>query len=142
MGSFHRAWRADWPQVVFCDESCFNLKNHDGRIRVRRYARERCLPEIIIERNSDQTPGVIFWSDISYYRLSQLLGIQGIPEAIIQQDNLRPHISRNVCVRLFSALHMQLLPWPAYLPDMSSSEHRWDLVGRRLSRNLRPTVSK
>ncbi|GFV56368.1 transposable element Tc1 transposase [Trichonephila clavipes] len=41
----HRAWRADCHQVVFSDESRFNLWDHDGRIRIRRYAGERCLPE-------------------------------------------------------------------------------------------------
>ncbi|PRD27150.1 UNVERIFIED_CONTAM: hypothetical protein NCL1_36157 [Trichonephila clavipes] len=43
----HRAWQADWHQVVFSDESRFNLGNHDGRIRVRRYAGEHCLPECV-----------------------------------------------------------------------------------------------
>ncbi|GFY35445.1 transposable element Tcb2 transposase [Trichonephila clavipes] len=32
----HRAWQADWHQVVFSDESRLNLWDHDGRIRVRR----------------------------------------------------------------------------------------------------------
>ncbi|GFX24817.1 transposable element Tcb2 transposase [Trichonephila clavipes] len=41
----HRSWRADWQQVVFSDESRFNLWYHDGRIRVRRYAGERHIPE-------------------------------------------------------------------------------------------------
>ncbi|GFV06478.1 transposable element Tcb2 transposase [Trichonephila clavipes] len=41
----HRAWQADWHQVVFSDESRFNLWDHDGRIPVRRYAGELCLPE-------------------------------------------------------------------------------------------------
>ncbi|GFX82102.1 transposable element Tcb1 transposase [Trichonephila clavipes] len=30
----HRAWQADWHQVVFSDESRFNFWDHDGRIRV------------------------------------------------------------------------------------------------------------
>ncbi|GFW28461.1 transposable element Tc1 transposase [Trichonephila clavipes] len=37
----HRAWQADWHQVVFSDASRFSLWDHDGRIRVRRYAGER-----------------------------------------------------------------------------------------------------
>ncbi|GFV91112.1 transposable element Tcb1 transposase [Trichonephila clavipes] len=37
---------------------------------------------------------------------------------------------------------MQLLPWPAYSPDMSPIEHVWDLVGRRLARDPRPAASK
>ncbi|GFS98625.1 NACHT and WD repeat domain-containing protein 2 [Trichonephila clavipes] len=42
------------------DESRFSLWDHDGRIRVRRYAGESCLPECVIERHSDLTPGVRF----------------------------------------------------------------------------------
>ncbi|PRD31794.1 UNVERIFIED_CONTAM: hypothetical protein NCL1_22450 [Trichonephila clavipes] len=45
----HRAWQADWHQVVFSDESCFSLWDHDGHIRARCYANERCLPECVIE---------------------------------------------------------------------------------------------
>ncbi|GFV42761.1 transposable element Tcb2 transposase [Trichonephila clavipes] len=41
----HRAWQADWHQIVFSDESRFNLWDHDGRIHVRRYTGEHCLPE-------------------------------------------------------------------------------------------------
>ncbi|GFV41216.1 transposable element Tcb2 transposase [Trichonephila clavipes] len=37
----HRAWQADWHHFVFSDESRFNLWDHDGRIRVRRYTGER-----------------------------------------------------------------------------------------------------
>ncbi|GFW31319.1 hypothetical protein TNCV_2579001 [Trichonephila clavipes] len=40
------------------------------------------------------------------------------------------------------AQHMQLLPCPAYSPDMSPIEHVWDLVGRRLARDPRPAASK
>ncbi|GFW15946.1 transposable element Tc1 transposase [Trichonephila clavipes] len=34
----HRSWQSDWHQVVFSYESRFNFWDHDGRIRVRRYA--------------------------------------------------------------------------------------------------------
>ncbi|GFT47106.1 hypothetical protein TNCV_3747551 [Trichonephila clavipes] len=44
------------------------------------------------------------------------------PQGIFQQDNARPHVAKTI--RDFcSAQHMQLLPWPAYLPDMSPFEH-------------------
>ncbi|GFV69630.1 transposable element Tc1 transposase [Trichonephila clavipes] len=48
----HRAWEADWHQVVLSEKSRFNLWDHDGRIRVRRYAGERCLPVCVIERRT------------------------------------------------------------------------------------------
>ncbi|GFX71761.1 transposable element Tcb1 transposase [Trichonephila clavipes] len=45
----HRALQADCHQVVFSDEPRFNLWDHDSRIRVIRYAGERCLPECVNE---------------------------------------------------------------------------------------------
>ncbi|GFU57541.1 transposable element Tc1 transposase [Trichonephila clavipes] len=114
----HRTCQADWYQVVFSDESSFNLRDHDGRIRVRRYAGECCLPECVIERHSGIIPGVIVWGAISYHGRSNLLRIegnlnsnrcvcavlqpevipflQGIPGAIFQQDNARPHVAKTV----------------------------------------------
>ncbi|GFW15964.1 transposable element Tcb2 transposase [Trichonephila clavipes] len=73
----HRSWRADWQQVVFSDKSRFNLWHHDGRIRVRRYAGERHIPECISERHSGRTPGVGVWGAIAYHGRSQLLRIVG-----------------------------------------------------------------
>ncbi|GFY15648.1 transposable element Tc1 transposase [Trichonephila clavipes] len=158
----HRAWQADWHQVVFSDESRFNLSHHDDRIRVRRYAGERYLPECVMERHRGLTPRVMVCSAISYNGRSNLLRIegnlnsnryvrevlqpevapflQGIPGVIFQQDNARRHIAKTV--RDFcSAQHMQLL-WSAYSLDMSPIEHVWDLVGRRLARAPRLAASK
>ncbi|GFW23922.1 transposable element Tcb2 transposase [Trichonephila clavipes] len=115
---------SSWPY-----ESCFNLWDHDGRIRVRRYAGERCISECTIKQHSGITPGVMVWGANSYdwYEL--------------RQDNARPHVAK--AVRDFcSAQHMQLLPWPVYSPDMSLIEHVWDLVGWRLARDPRPEASK
>ncbi|GFW56909.1 transposable element Tcb1 transposase [Trichonephila clavipes] len=75
------------------------------------------------------------------YSATTRSGCQGIPGAIFQQDNARLRIAKTV--RDFcSAQQMQLLPSPAYLPDMSPVEHAWDLVGRRLARDPRPVASK
>ncbi|GFY01134.1 transposable element Tcb2 transposase [Trichonephila clavipes] len=159
----HRTWQADWHQVVFSDESRFILWDHDGRIRGRRYAGERCLPECVIERHNCLTPGVMVWGAISCQRQSNLVRIEGnlnsnryvrevlqpevdpflqvLHAAVFQQDNARPYVAktaRDFC----SAQHMQLLPWPAYSPDMSPIGHVWDLVGRCLARDPRPAALK
>ncbi|GFS84464.1 transposable element Tcb1 transposase [Trichonephila clavipes] len=112
----HRAWQADWHQVVFSDESRFNMWDHDNRIRVRRYAGVRCLSECVIERHSGLTPKDMVWGAISYHGRSNLLRIE--------------------------AQHMQLLLWPPYSPDISPIEHMWDLVDRLLARDPHPAASK
>ncbi|GFX10000.1 hypothetical protein TNCV_4101391 [Trichonephila clavipes] len=45
-------------------------------------------------------------------------------------------------ISLATAQHMQLLPWPAYSPDLSPVEYVWDLAGRRQARDPRPKASK
>ncbi|GFW42786.1 transposable element Tcb2 transposase [Trichonephila clavipes] len=56
-------------------------------------------------------------------------------------DKARSHVEKTV--RDFcSAQHMQLLPWHAYLPDMSPIENVWDLVGGLLARDQRPAALK
>ncbi|GFS50854.1 transposable element Tcb1 transposase [Trichonephila clavipes] len=52
-----RAWQAGWHQVVFSDESRFNLGDHEGCIRVKRYASKCCLPECVIKRHSGLSYG-------------------------------------------------------------------------------------
>ncbi|GFW02456.1 transposable element Tcb2 transposase [Trichonephila clavipes] len=125
-GNDHTASPGSWKPVGLL------LQDHDSHIRVRYYAGERCLPECVIERHSDLTPRVM---------PKVVPFLQGIPEAIFQQDKARPCVEKTV--RDFcSAQHMQLLPWPAYLPDMSPIQHAWGLAGRRLTREPRPSASK
>ncbi|PRD25438.1 UNVERIFIED_CONTAM: hypothetical protein NCL1_40943 [Trichonephila clavipes] len=79
------------------------------------------------------------WAEISYHGRSNLIRIEGdlnrnryvrevlqpeifpylqdIPGAIFQ-DNAHPHVVKTV-QDFCSAQHMQLLPWLAYLPDIS-----------------------
>ncbi|GFS51020.1 transposable element Tc1 transposase [Trichonephila clavipes] len=103
--------------------------DYDGRIRVRRYAGERCLPECVIERYRGLTPGVMVWA-----RSRSLLSRH-------QWSNLSAG-QQKIVRDFYAAQHMQLLPWAAYSPDMSPTEHVWDFVGQRLARDLRPAASK
>ena len=145
--SERRHWRAEWRNVVFSDESRFNMSCNDDRIRVRRYAGERNLTACILQRHRGPTPSVMVWAAIGYNMRSRLLRIEGnmssnryikevlqpevlpllqaTPHAISQQDNGRSHAARIV-----QALFQRLLPRPARSPIMSLIEHVWDMVGR------------
>ncbi|GFT48531.1 transposable element Tc1 transposase, partial [Trichonephila clavipes] len=105
-------------------KSRFNLWDHDSRIRVRRYAGERCLPEFIIERHRGLTSGIMAWGTISYHGRSNLLRIE---------------CNLNSNRYVFEVLQPEFVP---YSPDMSPFHQVWDLVGRRLARDQRPAASK
>ncbi|GFV03123.1 transposable element Tc1 transposase [Trichonephila clavipes] len=114
----HRSWRADWQQVVFSENSRFNMWHHDGRIRVRRFAGERHIRSASSNATVDEHPEL--WSEvpIAYHGRSQLLRIVGnlnstryisesftapsysfparIARSCIPQDNARPHVTKSV----------------------------------------------
>ncbi|GFY13562.1 transposable element Tc1 transposase [Trichonephila clavipes] len=55
--------------------------------------------------------------------------LNGLPGAIFQQDNARPHIAR---VTQDFLRHFQTLPWAARSPDLSPVEHMWDQLKRQM----------
>ncbi|GFT57960.1 uncharacterized protein TNCV_2768671 [Trichonephila clavipes] len=55
--------------------------------------------------------------------------LNGLPGAIFQQDNARPHTARIAQDFLH---HFQTLPWPARSPDLSPVEHVWDQLKRQM----------
>ncbi|GFV84223.1 transposable element Tcb2 transposase [Trichonephila clavipes] len=68
-----------------------------------------------------------FDHDILHPHVSPL--IAGLPGAIFQQNNARPHIAR----MSQDCLHtVTTLPWPARSPDLSPIEHIWDHLGWRV----------
>ncbi|GFU14370.1 DDE_3 domain-containing protein [Trichonephila clavipes] len=55
--------------------------------------------------------------------------LNGLPGAIFQQDNARPHTAR---VAQDFLRHFQTLPRPARSPDLSPVEHVWDQLKRQM----------
>ncbi|GFW31208.1 transposable element Tcb2 transposase [Trichonephila clavipes] len=76
---------------------------------------------------SDELPFNLYDREVLQPKV--ILFLQSLSGAILQQDYARPHIAKTI-------RGMQLLPWPAYSPDMSPIEHMWDLVGWRLAHDL------
>ncbi|UYV66188.1 hypothetical protein LAZ67_4000655 [Cordylochernes scorpioides] len=141
----------EWHRVVFSDESRFCLSSDSRRVRVWRRCGERSNPAAIVERPTVRQRGIMVWGAIAYDSRSPLLRIQGtmtaqryvddvlrpvtlpylqgVPNALYQQDNARPHTAR---ISQQALQDVQMLPWPPYSPDLSPIEHVWDIIGRRL----------
>ncbi|UYV70871.1 hypothetical protein LAZ67_8000928 [Cordylochernes scorpioides] len=144
-------WMTEWHRVVFSDESRFCLSSDSRRVRVWRRRVERSNPAAIVERPTVRQRGIMVWGAIAYDSRSPLLRIQGtmtaqryvddvlrpvtlpylqgVPNALYQQDNARPHTAR---ISQQALQDVQMLPWPPYSPDLSPIEHVWDIIGRRL----------
>ncbi|UYV81598.1 hypothetical protein LAZ67_20001652 [Cordylochernes scorpioides] len=144
-------WMTEWHRVVFSEESRFCLSSDSRRVRVWRRRGERSNPAAIVERLTVRQGGIMVWGAIAYDSRSPLLRIQGtmtaqryvddvlrpvtlpylqgVPNALYQQDNARPHTAR---ISQQALQDVQMLPWPPYSPDLSPIEHVWDIIGRRL----------
>ncbi|UYV77453.1 K02A2.6-like, partial [Cordylochernes scorpioides] len=127
------------------------LKSDSRRVCVWRRRGERSNPAAIVERPTVRQREIMVWGAIAYDSRSPLLRIQGtmtaqryvddvlrpvtlpyvqgVPNALYQQDNARPHTAR---ISQQALQDVQMLPWPPYSPDLSPIEHVWDIIGRRL----------
>ncbi|UYV73407.1 Transposase [Cordylochernes scorpioides] len=133
----------------FPDRRVFGFDSR--RVRVWRRRGERSNPAAIVERPTVRQRGIMVWGAIAYDSRSPLLRIQGtmtaqryvddvlrpvtfpylqgVPNALYQQDNARPHTAR---ISQQALQDVQMLLWPPYSPDLSPIEHVWDIIGRRL----------
>lgn len=160
----HVAWtRQQWAQVLFTDESRFARLFHDGRIRVWRRLGERYQGTNIIERDRYGGGSIMVWGGIGRNFRTPLHRVEGNltgvgyrdnilrplvlpalhalgPDAILQDDNARPHRARVVNVFL-EEQQVNHLDWPASSPDLNPIEHAWDVLGRRLHENHPPAVN-
>ncbi|GFX33589.1 transposable element Tcb2 transposase [Trichonephila clavipes] len=137
----------DWQKVVFSDESLFVLGTDDNHVRVWRCPGERYNSPYTVLRHAART-GL---GAIAYDSRSTLIAMRGIltgqcyvddilrpyvgpflnglPGAIFQQDNARPHTAR---VARDFLHHFQTIPWPARSSDLSPVEHMWDQQKRQM----------
>ncbi|GFT70053.1 transposable element Tcb2 transposase [Trichonephila clavipes] len=141
-----RKWTAaEWKQVIFSDESSFNLSSDDNHVCVWRPRREHLNPAFALQRHTTPTAGVMVWGVIAFNIRSPLVLIRGtmtsqryvhdilqphvlslmqwLRGAVFYQDNARPQTAR-VSQNCLSTV--TTLPWPVRSPVLSLFEHIWD----------------
>ncbi|GFT99369.1 transposable element Tcb2 transposase [Trichonephila clavipes] len=106
----------EWQNVLLSDESRFVLGTDDNRVRVWRYPAYDSRSTLIVMHGTltDQR----YVDDILQPHVGTFLN--GLPGAIFQQDNARPHTAR---VAQDFLRHFQTLPWLDRAPDLSPVEH-------------------
>ncbi|GFW00992.1 transposable element Tcb2 transposase [Trichonephila clavipes] len=129
-------------KIVFSDASRFVLGTDDNREWVWRCPGERYNSSHTVLRHTARTAGAMVWGATAYDSRSTLIVIRGtltgqryvyyilrphvgpflngLPGAIFQQDNARPHTAR---VAQDFLRHFQTLLWPARSPDLCRGEH-------------------
>ncbi|GFX12233.1 transposable element Tcb1 transposase [Trichonephila clavipes] len=109
------------------------------------------LNSCVMPRYTGPAPGIMVWGGIGYHSRTPLVRIdstlnsqhyisevlepvvlpylQGLATAIFQQYNARPHVTR-IVQGFFVNHQIELLPWRAHSPDLSSIENMWSMVAQ------------
>ena len=151
----HLRWtQRQWQSVMFTDESRFCIDMNDGRAKVWRRQGERYTDCCVREYSRWGGGSVMVWGGISWRYRTLLVVIEGnltsrwyideVLEPVLvpflqnhadvtlyQQDNARPHSARLI-TDFLGQNNVQVLPWPAFSPDLSPIKHLWDQLGRRV----------
>ena len=137
--------RQQWRQVLFTDESKFNLSFADGNKRIYQHRGERFAQCCVLEHNRWGGGGIMVWAGVSADYKMPLHVVHGRLNAVayrdtilqplvdpfmahyglrlFQQDNARPHVAR-LSTDYLRQQRVNVLSWPSLSPDLNPS-FRW-----------------
>ncbi|GFY22295.1 transposable element Tcb2 transposase [Trichonephila clavipes] len=155
---------SDWGNVMFTDESRFDLEPDDKRIRIWRKQGTRNQPQNITQHHAFRGRSIMVWAGISLgYRtdlhifkwdsvravrhrdevlepIVRLYAAAVGPTFVLMDDNARPYRTDIVDDYLESE-GIARMAWPAYSPDLNPIGNFWDALGRAVSSRLTPPAT-
>jgi hypothetical protein len=163
----HKDWDEEkWKNVVFSDESKFNLIGSDGIRWVRRRNGEALKDCHMKKRVQGGGGSVMVWGCITATGFGRLHRVEGhlnaklyielLSESLLptfsdfklnkcttlfQQDNAPCHAAK-LTKTFFNSRKIKTLPWPANSLDMNIIEHVWNMLDIRLGQRSRKPTNK
>ena len=154
----HKDWTTtEWKQVLFSDESKFNLDGSDGVQYVYRQKGQRLNPWMVLGVRKFGGGNIMVWGAITSFGFRRLCRIEGTMNStgyidilrtnldfpshtvIFQDDNDAKHRARQVD-SWKSEVNLDSLDWPSNSPDLNIIENVWWEVEKRVYSSNRATA--
>lgn len=154
----------DWSNIIFSDESNFEVFNRKGRVLVKRFKNQRYVPRYVVPRLQGGGGSVGIWGCISFKgtgvgniytgRINQVSYIECLENCLLpsidllaenqyytfQQDGASAHTAHTVTDWL-ARNDISVLEWCPRSPDLNPIENVWAWMDQQMSRTQISSIS-